>query len=342
MPDTRFFDVKGPFSLGELAEFPDIELAQDADPELKIQDVKPLDLAGEGDLTFLSNPKYADAFLETKATACIATTKALDLKPEGMSLLLAKDPYKAFARVASLFYPANVGDGVIAKTAEISETAQLGDNVSVGSYTVIEEGVEIGENSIIGSHCVLKKGIKLGSGCRLGESVTLSHCYIGDNVSIYNGARIGQDGFGFAPDAAGNIKIPQLGRVIIGSNVEIGANTTIDRGAGPDTQIGDNTWIDNLVQIGHNVVIGKGCIIVSQTGISGSTVLEDYVVLGGQVGLAGHLKLGTGSQVTAKSGVMTDIPPGEIYGGIPAQPRRQWFQETAILRRLVKSKGKKS
>ncbi len=340
MPDSRFFDLKGPFSLHELAELPDIELAQDADPDLQILDVKPLDLAGEGDLTFLSNPKYADAFLQTKATACIATKKALDLKPEGMALLLAKDPYKAFARVANLFYPPAFGNGIIEKNSAIAESARLGKNVSVGPFSVIEEDVEIGDNSIIGSHCVLKKGIKLGSGCRLGESVTLSYCYIGDNVSIYNGARIGQDGFGFAPDAAGNIKIPQLGRVIIGSNVEIGANTTIDRGAGPDTMIGDNTWIDNLVQIGHNVVIGKGCIIVSQTGISGSTELEDYVVIGGQVGLAGHLKLGTGSQVTAKSGVMTDIPAGEIYAGYPAQPRRQFFQETAILRKLVKSKGK--
>ncbi|MEP5701452.1 MAG: UDP-3-O-(3-hydroxymyristoyl)glucosamine N-acyltransferase, partial [Sneathiella sp.] len=161
-------------------------------------------------------------------------------------------------------------------------------------------------------------------------------------VKIYSGVRIGEDGFGFAPDPAGHIKIPQLGRVIIGSNVEIGANTTIDRGAGPDTIVGDNCWIDNLVQIAHNVRLGQGCIIAAQCGISGSTVLEDFVLLGGQVGLAGHITIGTGAQITAKSGVMSDIPAGKVYAGFPALPRKEFFRSIAVLRRFGKDKGSKA
>jgi UDP-3-O-[3-hydroxymyristoyl] glucosamine N-acyltransferase len=318
---------------------PDVELAPNVNPAVKVSDVRPLDQAGQGDLTFLSNPKYADAFLQTRATACIATEKVLGNIPEGIAILLAKDPYKAYARIATMFYPPVLGTGTIHPTAIISPSATLGSNVSVGAYTVIEDGVKIGNNANIGTHCLLDKNVRLGNDCRLGSSVTLSYAHVGDNVSIYNGVRIGQDGFGFAPDAGGHIKIPQLGRVIIGSSVEIGANTTIDRGAGPDTIIGDNTWIDNLVQIGHNVTIGKGCIIVSQVGISGSTVLEDYVVLGGQAGLSGHITIGTGAQISAQSGVISDIPAGEVYAGTPAQPKRQYFRQQALLKRLIKQKG---
>ncbi len=148
--------------------------------------------------------------------------------------------------------------------------------------------------------------------------------------------RVGQDGFGFAIDAAGHVRVPQLGRVLIHDGVQIGANTTIDRGAGPDTIIGAGTWIDNLVQIGHNVQIGRGCIIVAQVGISGSTVLEDFVALGGQTGVAGHLRIGSGAQVAAQSGVMRDIPVGESQMGSPAVPSKTHMRQLATLKQLIK------
>ena len=157
---------------------------------------------------------------------------------------------------------------------------------------------------------------------------------------LYPGVRIGQDGFGFAIDPAGHVKVPQLGRVKIGNHIEIGANTTIDRGAGPDTEIGDGTWIDNLVQIGHNVRIGRGCVIVSQVGISGSTQIGDFVAIGGQAGIAGHLNIGSGARIGAQSGVMNDIPHMSEYMGSPAFPKTQFFRQVAALNRLIKKKKK--
>jgi UDP-3-O-[3-hydroxymyristoyl] glucosamine N-acyltransferase len=153
-------------------------------------------------------------------------------------------------------------------------------------------------------------------------------------VTIYTGARIGQDGFGFASDRSGHTRVPQVGRVIIGDDVEVGANSTIDRGAGPDTVIGSGCMIDNLVQIGHNVQMGRGCVIVSQVGISGSTRLGDVVVIGGQTGVAGHLTIGSGVRIAAKSGVHQDIPAGSDVGGAPAVPIREWRRQIAATVRL--------
>jgi UDP-3-O-[3-hydroxymyristoyl] glucosamine N-acyltransferase len=158
-------------------------------------------------------------------------------------------------------------------------------------------------------------------------------------VIVHAGARIGQDGFGFASGSDGHVKVPQLGRVIIGDDVEIGANTTIDRGAGPDTVIGAGTQIDNLVQIAHNVVLGKGCVIVAQVGISGSTKVGDYVVMGGQAGLTGHLSIGNKARIAAQSGVMRDVSEGETVGGSPATSMREWLRRVAVVDRLSR-KGK--
>jgi UDP-3-O-[3-hydroxymyristoyl] glucosamine N-acyltransferase len=201
---------------------------------------------------------------------------------------------------------------------------------------VVGANTEIGEGTWLGPGVVIGEGVVVGRDCRIHANVTLSHCIVGARVTVFPGARIGQDGFGFAPDPRGHVTVPQLGRVLIHDDVRIGANTTIDRGAGPDTVIGAGCRIDNLVQIGHNVVLGRGCIVVAQAGIAGSTRLGDFVVLGGQAGLTGHLTIGAGAQVAAQAGVMDDVPPGAIYGGSPAIPARDWHRQTVAVRKLVK------
>jgi UDP-3-O-[3-hydroxymyristoyl] glucosamine N-acyltransferase len=199
--------------------------------------------------------------------------------------------------------------------------------------------VEIGARCLIGANSVIGQGSVLGDDVRVGPNVSISHALIGARVRLYPGARIGQDGFGFALDPRGYVKVPQLGRVVIENDVEIGANTTIDRGAGPDTVVGAGTMIDNLVQIGHNVRIGRGCVLVSQVGISGSTRLGDYVMIGGQGGLVGHLTIGHGAQIAAQAGIMRDVAPGERVMGSPAVPFREFFRQVAALQKLARKKG---
>jgi UDP-3-O-[3-hydroxymyristoyl] glucosamine N-acyltransferase len=339
MADPRFFERAGPFTLGELAERCGARLADAAMSGRSVDDVATLDQAGSGQLTFLDNPKYTEAFVQTKAGACILHEKHTALAPVGVALLLSPKPYLTYARAAQLFYPAPRAISGIHPTAVVDPTARLAEGVSVAAHAVIEAGAEIGTGSSIGAGTVIGRSVVLGRDCRIGPQVTLSHCMIGDRVLLHPGVRIGQDGFGFAPDPAGHVKVPQLGRVQIGSDCEVGANSTIDRGAGPDTVIGPGCWIDNLVQIGHNVTLGRGCIIVAQAGVAGSTEFGDFVVLAAQSGVAGHLKIGSGVRIGAKSGVMTDIPAGESHFGIPATRVKEYFRQVATLRRLAQKKG---
>ncbi len=186
---------------------------------------------------------------------------------------------------------------------------------------------------------VIEAGCTLGDDVRVGRHVSISHAVIGSRVRLYPGVRIGQDGFGFSPDPEGFVKVPQLGRVVIGDDVEIGANSTIDRGAGPDTVIGAGTMIDNLVQIGHNVQVGRNCVLVAQSGISGSTRLGDFVMIGGQAGLVGHLEIGDGARIGAKAGVPNNVAAGETVLGSPAVPIKQHHRQVAALKRLAAKKG---
>lgn len=336
MADPAFFKKAQDFTVAQIADLTGSELGDGVRGDLVLHDVAALDKAGAEDLSFLDNVKYKDQFLSTQAGACIVHPGVAEFAPKGVGLLLNPRPYKAYALAAQAFYPDRKPEGHISDSAHIDPRAVIGPRCTIGPGVVIGAGAEIGEACWVEANSVIGEHVKLGSNVRVGSNVTLSHCHIGDHTRLYPGVRIGQDGFGFAIDPKGHVKVPQLGRVIIGDHVEIGANTTIDRGAGPDTVIGQGTWIDNLVQIGHNVKIGRGCVIVSQVGISGSTVIEDFVAIGGQAGLAGHLRIGAGARIAAQSGIMRDIPAGEEHMGSPSLPIKQYMKQVALLKRLIK------
>lgn len=336
MADPRFFERAGPFTLDTLSALSGARLVRPADAMRLCRDVAPLETAGPDDVSFLENRKYIEAFACSRAGAAFVDEKAAERAPPGMALLVSKEPYKAYALAAQAFYPAVQVKPRRALSAIIDSTADVPEDCEIGPNVVIERGVRLGRRCRVGANTVIAAGVEIGDDCRIGANVTLSCCLIGSRVVLHPGVRIGQEGFGFAPDLKAPIKVPQLGRVVIGDDVDIGANTTIDRGSGHDTVVGAGSMIDNLVQIGHNVVLGRCCVLAGQVGISGSTRLGDFVMVGGQGGLAGHLHIGTGARIAAKSGLMRDVPAGATVCGSPAVPLSQFMRQTAVLQRLAK------
>jgi len=339
MADPRFYSAAGPFTLRDLAEIAGAEIAEGGEPDALFSDVMALAEAEAEHVSFLDNVKYLDRFAESRAGACIVRPAAAARAPAGTALLLTDEPYHAYARVAGAFHPPARLEAATAKTATIDKTAKIGAGTTVSPGAVIGAGAEIGTGCHIGANAVIGDGVVIGDDSTLGPGASVTYCIMGDRVTVHAGARIGQEGFGFALGPGGHVKVPQLGRVIIENDVDIGANTTIDRGSGPDTVIGAGSKIDNLVQIAHNVKLGRNCVIVSQTGISGSTQVGDFVMMGGQSGLTGHLEIGDGARVGAQSGVMRDVEPGVTVGGSPARPMREWLREVAVVQRLARKKG---
>ena len=335
-----FFPAALSPTLSELAAWTGAKLADPSRGEERIRDVAAIDAAGPGDLTFLDNPRYLPQLKNSRAAAVFVAPKHAPETPPSCAALVTPHPYHAIAGTMARLYPtaARPGSGFdergVSPAAHVHPTARLEANVTVDPGAVIGPGAEIGAGTSIGANAVIGAQVRIGRHSAIGPSATIACALIGDRVIVHPGAHIGQDGFGFAMSPRGHIKVPQIGRVIIQDDVEIGAGATIDRGANRDTVIGEGTKIDNLVQIGHNVVIGRHCVIVSQVGISGSCVIEDFVALGGQVGLAGHLHIGAGAQVGAASGVMNDIPAGQRWFGVPAQPAREHFRDIATLRKM--------
>lgn len=339
MPDQRFHHRAGPFTLAHLAELTGAELSDAAAAEQQVEDVAPLSDAGAGHITFLDNRKYVAAFKETKASAGLVHPDLADQAPDGVVCLITKQPYRAYGKVAQAFYPepaikAGVGPGAfVDPSAKVDGTAEIGANAIIGA------GATIGAETVIGPNAVIGDNVEIGARCRIGPNASVSHALIGNDVKIYPGVRIGQDGFGFDMSPEGHLRIPQLGRVIIEDDVEIGANATVDRGAGPDTVIGRGARIDNLVQLGHNVKIGPGVVLVAQSGVSGSTEMGPFSVLAAQGGLAGHLKVGAGAQIGAQAGVMRDVEAGEKVIGSPAMPIKQFFRQVSTLKKLAEGRG---
>jgi len=339
--DPRFFDRQGPFSISELAACAEAEIVGPAGAaELQLRGVAPLQAATRQEVSFLDNRRYLPLLADTNAGAVILGPAFKDKLPEGVVGLVSKAPYLAWARIAARFHPVSPSRPGVHPTAVVDETAILGENVEIGPFVTIGAHAEIGSGSILSAHAVIGDGVVIGAHNRIGAHVSVSHAILDDRVTLYPGARIGQDGFGFAVGPAGFETVPQLGRVILGHDVEIGANSTIDRGSMRDTVIGAGTRIDNLVQIGHNAQLGRCCIVVSQAGISGSTELGDFVTIAAQAGLIGHIKIGDKARIGAQCGVMSDVEAGADVIGSPAMPFREFFRNVAFLRRLAKKDGK--
>ena len=331
--DPRFYLRSGPHSLAAVADAAEA----DAPPRrLMLSGVAPLQTAGPDQVSFLDNRKYAQAVSETQAGAVIVHPDMADRVPETAVPLVTSEPYIAWAKVAALFHPLPPPCPGVHPSAVVASGAAIDPSTEVGPLVVIGSRVEIGPRCRIGPGAWIGDGVVVGADCRIGAHVSLSHALVGDRVMLLPGARIGQDGFGFAVSQDGFLSVPQLGRVVLEDDVEVGANTTIDRGSLHDTLIGAGSRLDNLVQIGHNVRLGRGCVIVSLAGISGSTILEDHVMVAGQAGLAGHLRIGRRARIGAQAGVMSDVQPGADVVGSPAQPAREFFRHVAVLRRLVR------
>ena len=331
--DPRFYLRSGPHSLAALARAAGTE-APPFGPT--ISGVAPLQTAGPAEVSFLDNSKYAAALEQTRAGVVLVRPDMRQRVPSATVPLFVADPYPAWARVAALFHPLPPVQPGIHPAAVVHAGAEIDPSAEIGPLAVIGAKARIGARCRIGAGAVIGDGVIIGADCRIGAQVTLSHALIGERVVIYPGARVGQDGFGFAVTPEGFLSVPQLGRVVLDDDVEIGANTTIDRGSLRDTVIGAGSRLDNLVQIGHNVQVGRLCVIVAQVGISGSTILEDHVMIAGQAGLTGHLRVGRKARIGAQAGVMSDVPDGAEWVGSPAMPAKEVFRQIATLRRLAK------
>ncbi len=303
------------------------------DSGIEIKGISTLEDAAEGDLSFLSNPKYKPLVYTTKASAIITSSESI--KDSGKTLIVVDDPYLAFAKSLELFCPEPLPGPGIHPTAVVECDATIGDDVFLGPYVYVGHRAVIGSGVRLMGYVYVGDGVEVGDGSVIFPHVTLySGVKIGKRVRIHSGTVVGSDGFGYVLGKEGAYKVPQRGGVVIGDDVEIGSNCSIDRGTLGDTVIGKGVKIDNLVQIAHNVRIGDGSIVVAQVGIAGSTSIGRGVIIAGQAGIAGHIKVGDGVRIGGQSGVSSSVPDGSTVSGTPHMDHRLWLKVSRLLRRL--------
>jgi UDP-3-O-[3-hydroxymyristoyl] glucosamine N-acyltransferase len=306
---------------------------ENGSPEIEIRGINGVEQAGPGELTFVSNPKYAAAAHATKASAVIV---AEEFPALSAAMLRAKNPYLAFALALELFHqPPHYAPGVH-PTAVVHSSAKIGRAAHLGPYVVVGENVEIGDHAVLLAHVVIYRGVKIGNHFFAhAHAVVRENCRIGNNVLLQNGVVLGSDGFGFAKAADARWhKIPQPAPVVIEDDVEVQANSCIDRASVGETRIGRGVKIDNLVQVGHGSQVGVDALLCSQVGLAGSTEIGKRVILTGQVGVVGHCKVGDDAIVTPQSGVAQDIPAGALVSGAPAVDHKLWLKYSALLPKL--------
>ena len=303
------------------------------DPSTSVYGVAPLDVATEGNISFLANPKYQGQLAETKASAVIVHPSlegSIDLP-----LLLADNPYLAFAKILTFFeVPPFVAAG-ISTAASVHPDADVADNVTIEAGCVVCAGANIGEGTHLHPNVVVEKDAVVGKDCVLHANVSVREkCVLGNRVILQPGAVIGSDGFGFAPDGEKYFKIPQIGHVVLEDDVEIGACSCVDRGTLGVTRIARGVKVDNLVQIAHNVEVGEDTVLVSQVGISGSTKIGKHCIFGGQAGTAGHITIGDNVTIAGRGGVSNNVESNQNLAGLPAMPHRDWLKATMTMTHL--------
>jgi UDP-3-O-[3-hydroxymyristoyl] glucosamine N-acyltransferase len=325
--------MAGPsYSTAEIAERFGLELR--GDPSLRIASVATLAKAGEGQLAFLANPRYRPQLAESAASAVVV--RGADAEGHAGTVLVADDPYVAFARIAALFDPPPPlrpgihASAAVDATADIDPQAQVGPFVSIGARSRIAAGAVIGPGCVIGDDC------EIGEGSHLVARITLvRRVRLGKRVLVHPGAVLGADGFGLAMDAGRWIKVPQQGGVVVGDDCEIGANTTIDRGAIEDTVLEEDVRLDNQIQVGHNVRIGAHTAMAGCSAVAGSATIGRYCLVGGAAGILGHLDVCDRVMITAMSLVTHSIrEPGEYSSGTPLMPNRDWRKSAARFKQL--------
>ena len=317
-------------TLRELAHLVDGEVV--GDPNVEITGVAEINDAKVGSISFLLHKKYQSHLVSTKASAVVVS---LNETSQGTNLLKVENPSLAFIQILEHFSPEDSVVEGIHPTALIDPKATIGEGVAIGAFAVISAGSDIGSGVSLGSHVIIESGATIGEDSQIGSGVIVGHdCEVGSGAVIQGGTVVGSHGFGFVTEKDEHHKIPQLGRVVLGDNVEIGANCAIDRGTISDTVIGEGTKLDNLVHIAHNVKIGKGCLITAQVAIAGSTVVGDYVAFGGQSGAVDHVEIGDRAQIASRGGITKSVPGGKTYSGMPAREAMEQNKLDAYIHRL--------
>jgi UDP-3-O-[3-hydroxymyristoyl] glucosamine N-acyltransferase len=303
--------------------------------EIEISAAAGLDEAQSGEVTFLSNPKYANKVASTRASAIFVSENA-EIARGDIAILRAKDPYLAFTRALILFHPRPSFESGIDPAAVIELSAKTGEGTFIGARSVIGANVKIGDRVLIHPNVTVYEGVSIDDDCEIHSGVAIrENSIVGKRVIIHNNAVIGSDGFGFARDEDKHwLKIPQVGRVVIEDDVEIGANTTIDRASTGETRVKRGAKIDNLVQIGHSCIVGEDALLCAQVGMAGSSRVGDRVILTGQVGIGGHITVGDDAILYPQSGVPNDVAPGAILVGTPAFEVAAFWRAVAVFKKL--------
>lgn len=307
------------------------------DPQTPISGVSEIQRGRAGTITFLSNLKYKRYAATTNASAIITTDESLLMNKPG---IIVPNPQLAVVKILKFFHPQKEDSMAgVHPMAVVDPTAELDDEVAVGAFTVIESDAKIGDGTRIGPQCFIGREAVLGKECVLFPGVQIySRCVLGQRVIVHSGTVIGSDGFGFVTEEGVHHKIPQVGRVVIGDDVEIGANCAFDRGTLGDTVVGPACKFDNLVHIAHNVRIGTGCLLTAHVAVAGSVVIGDYCIFAGQAGVAPHLTIGDKAVFAAKTGVTKSLPGNKVYAGMPAREIREQHKREAVLAEIERIK----